>query len=68
LTELIIYNYRATVLHTYSLTPTCYTTLSYLLMLRHVSALAVGRLQGVPKFFDMCSLCFKLYCRNSATR
>jgi len=27
-------------------------------MLRHVSALAVGHLQGIRKFIDMYSLCF----------
>ena len=34
-------------------------------MIRHVSALSVGHLQGVLKFFDMCCLCVKLYGINS---
>ena len=34
-------------------------------MLRHVSALAVGHLQGARQFFDTCRLCVMLYVRNS---
>lgn len=33
-------------------------------MLRHFSPLALGHLQGICKFSDMCSLCFNLYGRN----
>jgi len=33
-------------------------------MLRHVSTLAFGHLQGIHKFTEMCSLCFNLYGRN----
>ena len=35
------------------------------LMLRHVSASAVGHLQGTRTGFDNCSLCFNLYDLNS---
>jgi len=34
-------------------------------MLQHASALNVGHLQGARKFFNMCSLCFNLFGRNS---
>ena len=38
----------------------------HLVMLPHVSALAVGHLQEAHKFFfSICSLCFTLYSRNS---
>jgi len=30
-------------------------------MLRHVSALDVGHLQGARKLSNMCSLCFYIY-------
>jgi len=34
-------------------------------LLQHVSALAVGHLQGAHKSFSMCSLCCNLCGRNS---
>jgi len=43
-------------------TPRCYMVFVICnLTLRHVTALAVGHIQGAHKFFNMCSLCFKLY-------
>jgi len=59
-------SYITTMNPTQNLTPTCCTMLVICcLMLRHVSGLSDGHLQGDGKFFNIHSLCFSLCDRNS---
>jgi len=59
--KLVLYIFRATVqvLSTENVTQVCCTEFStFQLMLRHVSTVAIGRLQEARGFLDMSSLCF----------
>jgi hypothetical protein len=58
---LMLYIFRVTTLRTQYITPIwCTIILICWLLLRHVSASAVGHLQGAHKLFETCSLRVKL--------